>query len=91
MQMAFHEHSAALAGLWAHLKEEALDSHPGKGTAISEDLHLGQTDEAAVSSKSSCHGYIPTLSHSWPAEKLFALDFVLRITLANTLLYLLMQ
>lgn len=72
--MAFHERSAALAVLWAHLKEEALDSkfpHPVKG---SEDLHMGQTDEAAVSSKGSCHGYIPTLM---PSRKTVCIGFCL--------------
>lgn len=82
MQMVFHEHSAALVVLWAHLKEEALDSKfllPVKSTAISEDLNMGQTDEAAAS-------YIPTLFHLCPPEKQFSLSFVLPITLANKFL-----
>lgn len=90
--MEFHECSSALAVLRAHLKEEALDSEfpqPVKGTAVSEDLHTGQTHEEAVSSKSSCHGYTPALLHLCPAEKLFALGSVLHIALANKFLYLL--
>lgn len=50
MQMEFHKSSAALVVLWAHLKEEALDSkfpQPVKGTAIPEDLQMGQPDEAS--------------------------------------------
>lgn len=92
--MVFHECSAALAELWAQLKEEALDSkfsQPVKGTAISEELQIGQTDEAVAPSKSSCHGYTPTLLHLHPAEKWFTLGFVLCITLVNKFLYLLMQ
>lgn len=70
--MVFHEHSAALVVLWAHLKEEALDSKfllPVKSTAISEDLNMGQIDEAAAS-------YIPTVS-LMPTRKTVFIEFCL--------------
>lgn len=94
--MEFRECPASLGQLRAHLKEEvlALGSRfppPAKALQIPKDLHTGQTNGAAVCSKSSCHGYTLTLLHLYPAEKLLALILALLTTLATRFLSLLME